>query len=261
MDRTSHYLGNSRSLVRLLAGMKMIVDTDDLSITPHILMDGCWASQVDAVLGRHVKQGDKCLDIGCHYGYTALMLGALSGEAVVCVDMNERMTEICKQNMDLNGFKHEITTRALVARDTLAQPHVAYADSKHCSGGNHLLNDSTQQMTPLTKRVPTMTVAQLQAGRDFDFIKIDAEGMDWYIFSKLVNVKKCLLEHRPVDAAKHEGAWYVDRRWADIVVDAFETHDVFVIDAKGVTHKIASAMTLLEEEGLTHADLLLIAKP
>lgn len=263
-QRTSHYLGNSRALTVLQSGIKIIVDTDDLSITPHILADGCWATQVDAVLARHVNRGDKTLDIGCHYGYTALMLGALSAEQVVCIDMNAKMTELCAQNLELNGFKHEVTTAGLVALDRLDAEmprRISYIDKGAISGGNHLTPHGFLHRDDIV-HMTALTVAEFQADRAFDFIKIDAEGMDWYIFSQLKGVKKCVLEHRPVDAESHRGAWYTgDLDWRDLVCIAFMKFDVFVIDAKGETHLISSAEMLLEEEGLTHADLLLIAKP
>lgn len=259
-QRTSHYLGNSRSLTVLQSGIKIIVDTDDVSITPHILAGGAWASQVDAVFVRHVKRGDKTLDIGCHYGYTALTLAALSGERVVCVDMNAKMTELCAINLEVNGFKHDVTTAALIAlSEREDDEQVAYADHGAVSGGNHLT--SSVNVDKNIKLAKALTVREFQADREFDFVKIDAEGMDWYIFSQLANVKKCLLEHRPNDAESHRGAWYTgDLDWRELVCDAFVKFDVYVIDAVGVTHLISSAEMLLEEEGLTHADLLLISK-
>lgn len=261
MNTHSHYLGGRRALTRLQAGMKMIVDTDDLSITPHILLDGVWAPQIDAVLARKVVKGDKCLDIGCHYGYTALMLAALSAERVVCVDMNSKMTDLCKQNLDINGFKNHVLNFAIVARDEKPQSFVRYIDMPHESGGNHLTTDANSEHHLL---VESITVRELILSEgDFDFIKIDTEGMDWYIFDKLTEetrVKKCLLEHRPVDAESHANADYVERAWQNCVRRAFETHDVYVVDAKGVLHVIANAQMLLDEEGVTHMDLYLESK-
>jgi FkbM family methyltransferase len=261
-QRTSHYLGNSRALTVLRSGIKIIVDTDDVSITPHILADGAWATQVDTVLARHVNRGDKCLDIGCHYGYTALMLAALSAERVVCVDMNQKMTRLCEMNLKVNGFKHLVMNFAIVARDEQSFDSVLYADLGAVTGGNHLTK--LPYIDSMTSLANSITVRELvKLSDDIDFVKIDAEGMDWYIFDKLtqeMSVKKCVLEHRPVDAEYHSGADYVERSWQNCVRSAFDTHNVYVIDAQGDTHLIASAEMLLDEEGLTHADLLLIAK-
>lgn len=265
MNTHSHYLGGRRALVRLPSGIKMIVDTDDMSITPHILIDGVWAPQIDAVLARKVKLGDKCVDIGCHYGYTALMMAALSAESVFCVDMNKDLTYLCKQNLEINGFKNRVEHFALAAVDELDVRYLRYVDNPAESGGNHLTS-TDQEVDEETRIVGAVTVKEFVAmlgSYALDFVKIDTEGMDWYIFDKLTSVahvKKCLLEHRPIDAQSHAGSKYVDKDWRDCAQLAFVTHDVHVIDAKGILHKIDSVEMLLEEEGVTHMDLYLESK-
>jgi FkbM family methyltransferase len=188
------------------------------------------------------------------------MLAALSAERVVCVDMNKKMTELCAMNLEVNGFKHFVMNFAIVARDEQEKIFARYADLGAVTGGNHLTSDANGPHVV----VDSITVRELvKLSDDIDFVKIDAEGMDWYIFDKLtqeMSVKKCVLEHRPVDAEYHSGADYVERSWQNCVKSAFDTHNVYVIDAQGDTHLIASAEMLLDEEGLTHADLLLIAK-
>jgi hypothetical protein len=74
------YLGDHVSLCKILTKYKMYVDTRDMGIVPHLMMDGYWESWLTQCLARIVKDGDVCLDIGANLGYYSLMMSELSGQ-------------------------------------------------------------------------------------------------------------------------------------------------------------------------------------
>lgn len=54
-QRTCIYMGDSKALTNTIYGHKMYVKTTDLSLAPHILLDGFWENWITKVFIREVK--------------------------------------------------------------------------------------------------------------------------------------------------------------------------------------------------------------
>lgn len=65
----SVYIGDGRVLTKNAYGQKMILPSFDISLTPHILMDGYWEKWITNVFIDHIKPGMTVLDVGSNVGY------------------------------------------------------------------------------------------------------------------------------------------------------------------------------------------------
>jgi hypothetical protein len=54
------YVGNDTVLCKVLTKYKMYVDTKDMGIAPHLIMDGYWESWVTRLLTKIVQPGFVC---------------------------------------------------------------------------------------------------------------------------------------------------------------------------------------------------------
>lgn len=243
--RPYYYLGNNRGLTNLVMGYKMIVDTSDFSLGAHVISDGYWASHIDVLLRNVIRKGDKCMDIGCHMGYVSMFMHGCSEQPVVCLDVNPEMVELTRANFGLNGLRGTFINAGLVTGD-VNRAH--YAFRKNNSGGCHL------EWTGDGKG----GVRAIKASRIFDehkpdFVKIDTEGMDWFIMDT-ISPDRAIIEHRPNDARRFEGTPLVHDTLENCMERVFSKYRVEIIQGNGTGKIVPTYSSLLTDE---HHDLYL----
>ena len=74
------YLGDHEALTRLHTGHRIYVDTRDISIASHLMLEGRWEPWVENVLIPAIKPGMLFVDIGANFG---LRLPRFSGRFLV----------------------------------------------------------------------------------------------------------------------------------------------------------------------------------
>lgn len=67
----------------------------------------------DKILGPYVKEGMHVLDIGCAMGFFSLPAAAMVGKSgrVLCIDVQEKMTQALQKRADRAGLSDRIETR------------------------------------------------------------------------------------------------------------------------------------------------------
>ena len=178
------YLGDSRSLCRVLGRFTLLVDTRDRTLAPHLLMNGIWEMHITECLARLVKPDMSVVDAGANYGYFALLASGLAGPQgrVLAVEANPAVAELLETTLELNGMRE----RSRVAR-------VALGDS---TGGRlPFVVDPRRPMNAHLRRakeergalpeghelveVPVTRLDDLVApGERVDVMKVDIEGAE-----------------------------------------------------------------------------------
>ena len=103
---TEHaYLGDHLLLCKVLTKYKMYVDTRDLGIAPHLIMDGFWESWLTQCLATKVKPGFVCMDIGANLGYYSLLMSELSGHTgrTIAIEPNPAMVRLMRFSEFVHG--------------------------------------------------------------------------------------------------------------------------------------------------------------
>lgn len=197
-QRPCTYMGGSRALTKTIHGHKMYVNTLDLSLAPHLLLDGFWESWITKVFMKEVQQGMTVCDIGANIGYYSLLAADAVGDRghLHCFEANPDVCELLFQNIEINGFlpRSEIVNKAVFSKTTDLEFNVY---EKH-QGSSSLFLDGNVVQTyrdTLNKiRVEAISLDNyFPAGSRVDFIKIDAEGAEPDIFngaSRLFNENK-----------------------------------------------------------------------
>lgn len=190
----SAYLGDHEALCRVLGRYKMYVDTRDVSISSHLMLEGYWEMWVTAAMMQCVRRGSVVADVGANLGYFTMLLADLTGPEgrVLSFEPNPVMARLVRRSISVNGFApftsfHEV---ALGAHDGTAAMEI---DVIHPGGGRVASvateAESAQQgylaedLAPLpdTARGSQVRLTRFDRIPDahrLEFIKMDVEGFE-----------------------------------------------------------------------------------
>jgi FkbM family methyltransferase len=181
--RQSVYLGNNTALTRTIYGHKMMVDSRDLSLTPHLLLDGDWEPWIAKVVRRHVRPGTIAVDVGANCGFYSLLLADGVGPKgrLFAFEGNPRMAELTRKNLEINGFfDRSKVANMLVSNERgrsafqLFEEHMGSSSMQDRSGAATAYSDSTRMI-----EVETISLDEALCDvPHIHFLKIDAEGAE-----------------------------------------------------------------------------------
>ena len=184
IDNTDHlYIGDSTVLCKVLTKYKMYVDSKDMGIAPHLIMDGYWESWVTRLLGNIVQPGNVCLDIGANFGYFSILLSELCGPGgrTIAAEPNPRIASLLNGTSFMNGGKFEVVQAAIADKSGEA---VLSVKDKELGGGTIKKNKSEVGQSQYT--VPVLSIDDLVIMKGLakvDIVKIDVEGVEPLVLS------------------------------------------------------------------------------
>ena len=177
-------LAEDITLARVLGRYKLLLDSRDRGLSPHLLLDGFWEIWVTEALRGIVRHGMAAVDIGANCGYHTMLLADLVGPGgqVHAFEPNPRMMALLRHSVELNGFAGRVRlhsapmasssgrqVRLMAARDQPMNAHLAAAGANVQSGA-------------VVHELLTQSLDDALAGQAVDVIKIDAEGAEFDIW-------------------------------------------------------------------------------
>lgn len=174
------YIGDHTALCRVLGRYKMFVDTRDLGIASHLLMDGFWEMWVTEAMLRHVRPGMTVLDIGANLGYFTVLLADLTGPTgkVLSFEPNPAMNSLLRRSIEVNGVLPWTRLHEIALGDSAGD--VAINARLDHPGGAHIVRGSADR--PDGVKVPVRRLDSITDALDADFIKMDVEGYEQHVW-------------------------------------------------------------------------------
>lgn len=182
---TAAYLGDHEALCRVLGRYKMYVDTRDVGIASHLMLEGFWEMWVTKAMMQCVRRGSVVADIGANLGYFTMLLADLTGPEgrVLSFEPNASLTPLLRKSIEVNGFApftdfHEMALGASAGTAGIE------ARTDQPGGGRTVADDGGH--------------AQVRLGRfdaiphalDVEFIKMDVEGFEPEVWKGMTAVLK-----------------------------------------------------------------------
>jgi len=198
--RSAVYLGDHTVLTRLLEGQKIFTDTRDLSLAPHIMLDGYWEMWVTRALRPRVRPGMCVVDIGANAGYYTLLAAHWVGPhgRVFAFEPSPRLAELLWRSIRVNGFEGWTNIEEMALSD---QPgEVELVTPGAFLGGASIAERFSEGLEPGVEQTKT-TVSTMRlddaipAPQTVDVMKIDAEGAEPRILAgaaALLERSRCL---------------------------------------------------------------------
>jgi FkbM family methyltransferase len=181
-------------LCRILGRYKMFVDSRDVGLAPHLMLDGYWEMWCTEFMLHRIRPGQVAWDVGANLGYYALLMAELVGGSgrVLALEPNPRLAQLCERSLALNGHWGSAEVRRLAAADrsdATLRFRAAISDPKN----GRLLPEGHPAARP-EEEEDTLEVAVRTARLDdlaegpVDFIKIDVEGAEEQVWAGMQGV-------------------------------------------------------------------------
>ncbi len=172
------YIGEQTVLCRVLGRYKMYVDSQDISISSHLMIDGVWEIWVTEAMALLIKPGMKVVDIGANLGYYTLMMADLVGPKgkVFAFEPNPPIAGLLNRSVVVNGFADRVTVHAHALSDTASPAYQLFVPANHPGGAFVLPVDPAD--APPADLIATYRLDSYPDILDADFIKIDAEAAE-----------------------------------------------------------------------------------
>ena len=106
------YLGNNRAIAKTQFGSKIFVDTRDLSLAPHLLLDGMWESWITEAVAA-VVQGSVFVDAGANFGWYSLVADHAKARRILAYEPNPEIFKLLQDTMMVNGIQAELRQAAV----------------------------------------------------------------------------------------------------------------------------------------------------
>jgi len=147
-------------------------------------------------LRKYVSPGDVAIDIGAHSGDTTIPLALAAGPkgCVLALEPNPYVYPVLEKNAQLNRSKTNIVPLMFAAVTEPGEVTFEYSDEGYCNGGRHegiskwkhahafKLNVRGENLEAYLAKHYAELISRIR------FIKVDAEGYDFYVLSSLKNL-------------------------------------------------------------------------
>jgi FkbM family methyltransferase len=182
----------------MLGRYKILLDTRDMGLSPHLLLDGFWELWLTRFIARRIKPGMTTFDVGANFGYFTLLLGGLVGPAgkVLACEPNPVAAANLRRSVRLNGHVDRTTVVEAALGASGAPEAVLFVPNEEPKNAHVISSpgDADPTLGAICCVMQT-TLDQIAAElRRVDFIKVDAEGAEEQI---LIGMLDTLGRHKP----------------------------------------------------------------
>ncbi|MBV8280457.1 MAG: FkbM family methyltransferase [Candidatus Eremiobacteraeota bacterium] len=179
------YVGGGRVLLRTRNGFKMYVDGRDVSIAPHLILDGVWEEWTERALLTLIRPGMTILEAGANVGYFTLLMAKAAGSAgsVHSFECDPDLATLARDNVEINGL-HRVARVVEKALGEKSGRVTFYRTDRHRGGGSivagleQIPHNPTDQRVPLDVEMTTLDDYCAANSIVPDLIKLDAEGAE-----------------------------------------------------------------------------------
>lgn len=191
MNRIHTYMGNYTVLTQLIYGPKMYLDSRELSMTGHLIIEGYWEKWVTDVFRNTIGPGMTVCDFGANCGYYSMIAAQLVGSEgkVHAFEPNPFHHENFTKSKLINGFYHvQLHPVALSDRKGEIVLHSPVRLTASASAVEDLARQVAAEDKIQKIFVPSVRLQDYLPNLQADVIKLDIEGLEPIVLPDILNV-------------------------------------------------------------------------
>jgi FkbM family methyltransferase len=200
-NSTTVSVGEHTALTKLFSGQLMYVDTRDISLAPHLMMNGSWEEDVTRLWRKFVRPESVVFDIGANFGYFGLLAGTeieKKGIQLHLFEPNPDLHELIEKTLSVNGLStHSRLVKAAVGAKKGSTVIHRVKDLWGSSTAQSLEKLNTyspvEAKFDASFKVPVVSVDDYCAENKIshvDLVKIDVEGFEGPVYDGMRNTIK-----------------------------------------------------------------------
>lgn len=191
------YVGENTVLTETFFGTKIYLESQDISLSPHIIRGGSWENELTSLLIRELQPGDGFLDVGANCGYFSLLAAKMVGPTgfVVAFEPQPKLARLIRNSLSINGFLSFACVREHALGETAGTGHLGHV--RDYFGSASMVNAFGDADIPKTEIaiLPLDQVLAEIAAKNPRFrlprvMKIDAEGFEYFIWKGMPELVK-----------------------------------------------------------------------
>jgi FkbM family methyltransferase len=195
--------GPNEVLIKMFNGQKIYAALNDVSVAPHLAIDGIWEAEITHAWRSVVKSDSIVFDIGANFGYYGLLACELSDRKkskIIYFEPNSNLIPFIHKTLAVNWAEEgsDIENIAISDKKGTATLSVLkdYIGSSSLHSVEHLKSYLDQSMTVEAESVVTVKTNTLDAYCEekkilrADLIKLDVEGYEVQAYSGMRNIIK-----------------------------------------------------------------------
>lgn len=192
--RNVFMVNNNIGITKIETGQKIYIDRNDVSLAPHLVLDGRWEPAVASWLLKNYNPATVFLDIGANFGYFSILLGSVvdsdAGGKVYAFEPNPHMVELLTKSVNINGFGNRITVVPEAVGDK-SEALPLYESTEGLFGSTTLLESPTSKNLRNDKVINVDTLDAIIERLDIknvSLIKMDIEGFEEKAFKGMQRI-------------------------------------------------------------------------
>jgi len=177
------YLGEHEALTRLHTGHRIYVDTRDVGICSHLMLEGRWEPWIETGLASAVKPGMRFCDVGANFGYYTLLGAQWVGEAgrVFSFEANPEILKKLRKSVLVNGFGNTVSLFGNAVYSDRRTLDLVFS-FEFSGGGSTFGGDARSPWAAHRAEVEAAPLDDLLADvPDVQVMKIDVEGAEPHV--------------------------------------------------------------------------------
>lgn len=261
--RTVAYCGDYVALTTTDYGRKIYVDTRDISISSHIMMQGQWEPWITELFQALFRPNTTFVDVGANMGWYTLLACHLGASKVAAFEPNPRLHRLLDMSVSVNGFRDQVELHRFGVSDAPGVAALSWNPVEH--GGGHVTavdeskkdgarrsGDDPDWLLYPAARSDRIELCRLDDAIQWpiSFLKIDVEGHEPKV---LKGAERHILEDLPVMLIEHHEGDLPSLEWL-----ASQGYGMRQVQHDGHAGRLLTASEATE---LPNADMILATPP
>lgn len=196
-------VSDSEIVTKIFTGLKIYLDPRDISLTPHLVLDGIWEGNISNAWLSVIRHGDTIFDIGANFGYYGALAAQKTNKKeskVVFFEANPALIPYIRKTLGVNWLNEQSVIENLAVSDksqiiklNVLEDYIGSSSALPLNQIRSFMGNKMYLKTAETINVKSVTLDDYCKKfniNSVDLIKMDIEGYEQRAYRGMAQVIK-----------------------------------------------------------------------